>query len=91
MTTAMIVRSILEGLAIIAVFIGLLNEDRLIRWENKVLRKLRKNAKNRKAQRTKNAVSAKNVQHPLSAGWMHKPNRPARAAGRIYSFKNHAA
>lgn len=92
MSTATIVRSILEGLAIIAVFVGLLYEDRLIRWENKIIRKLRKSTKKRKNQHAKCAVHEQQFQPQISADWMHKPNRPARAnACRFYLFKKHAA
>lgn len=91
MTTAMIVRSILEGLAVIAIFIGLLNEEKLIRWEDKMIRKLRRSRRSKKAQRAK-AAAARRVRFSQPGDWMHKPNRPTRAAcGRLYLSKNHAA
>lgn len=98
MTTAMITRSILEILAVIAMITGLLNEEKLIRWEDKKLRKLRKQVRIRKALRHKQIIVtgeqyADSGKGQESVQWMHRPNRKTRTykGHRLYTFENHAA
>ena len=41
----MFIRSTIELAIIAVIFVGLLNEDKLIRWEDKIIRKIRRGEK----------------------------------------------
>lgn len=41
----MFIRSAIELAVIAVIFVGLLNEDKLIRWEDKIIRKIRRREK----------------------------------------------
>lgn len=94
MTAAMITRSILEIFAVIAIIIGLINEDKLIRWEDKKIRAMRKRIGARKARAAESAAASNRRACTVeSVQWMHRPNRTARTykGCHIYTLENHAA
>ena len=41
----MFIRSMIELAVVAAAFVGLLNEDKLIRWEDKIIEKIRRREK----------------------------------------------
>lgn len=95
MTAAMVARSVLEIFAVIAIFIGLINEEKLVRWEGRKIRALRKRIRAQKTHTQNGNVNLSTrrgcTEEPVQ--WMHRPNRVARTykGCHIYTLENHAA
>lgn len=94
MTAAMITRTVLEILAVVAIFFGLLNEEKLVRWEQRKIRAVRRHMRARKTSGRKNMpLNSSRTCTAEPVQWMHRPNRMARTykGCHIYTLENHAA
>lgn len=80
MNADFIIRTFFELAAVLAIFIGLLHEEKIVRWEAWIFRKIK-----RSFRKKKRAVQIRRTQQPQTDVWMHQPNRSVRNANeQIY-------